>query len=188
MSGHAIEARLYAEDPQSGFLPQSGRVSLWVAPGEGVRVDAGIESGTVVPPDYDAMLAKLVVHGPTREVAVRRLERALLDTVLLGLTTNREFLMDIAKSEAFREARITTRLLDEWGRRQSDEGELTALAGASGCLARSTGKSSVEQLGRGGVADCAVRGGGNRGTARGAAPPPGSDTRWKQAGAPPRLN
>src|ERR1700757_2599471 len=94
LSGHAIEARLYAEDPENGFLPQSGTLIDWrPASGEGVRIDHGLAPGCMVTPFYDPMLAKLIAHGATREEARRRLIMALEDTVVLGLKTNRSFLI-----------------------------------------------------------------------------------------------
>ncbi|MEW6282374.1 MAG: biotin/lipoyl-containing protein, partial [Candidatus Eremiobacterota bacterium] len=84
--GHAVEARLYAEDPYT-YLPATGRVLAWRAD-PGVRVESGIETGDYVTPHYDPMLAKLIAHGPDRATALRRLDRALERTVLLGLTSN----------------------------------------------------------------------------------------------------
>jgi acetyl/propionyl-CoA carboxylase alpha subunit len=111
--GHAIEARLYAEDPAAGFLPQSGTLLRFRAPArEGVRIDAGVREGSVVSPDYDPMIAKVVAHGPTREVARRRLVAALEDTVALGVATNRRFLVELLGSAEFQEARIATDTLD----------------------------------------------------------------------------
>src|SRR6185295_18762554 len=94
LSGHAIEARLYAEDPENGFLPQSGTLIDWrPASGEGVRVDHGLAPGCTVSPFYDPMLAKLIAQGTTREEARRRLIVALEDTVALGVKTNRSLLI-----------------------------------------------------------------------------------------------
>ncbi|HEU5440880.1 MAG TPA: biotin carboxylase N-terminal domain-containing protein [Ktedonobacterales bacterium] len=92
--GHAIEARVYAEDPASGFLPATGQIALWRAPeaAAGVRVDAGITSGDLVSPYYDPLLVKISAHGATRAEALRRLERALATTTLLGVRTNLDFL------------------------------------------------------------------------------------------------
>jgi geranyl-CoA carboxylase alpha subunit len=112
-AGHAIEARLYAEDPAAGFLPQAGTLLRFRAPArEGVRVDAGVREGSVVSPHYDPMIAKVVAHGPTREAARRRLVAALEDTVALGVGTNRRFLVELLGSAEFREARIATDTLD----------------------------------------------------------------------------
>ncbi|MEV0383699.1 biotin carboxylase N-terminal domain-containing protein [Nonomuraea sp. NPDC050643] len=97
-SGHAVEARLYAED--SGYLPQTGVLRRFEVPGE-VRVDSGVESGSVVSPYYDAMLAKIVAHGPTRAAAVRRLVAALRGARLHGLTTNRDLLLKVLTHAEF---------------------------------------------------------------------------------------
>jgi geranyl-CoA carboxylase alpha subunit len=111
--GHAIEARLYAEDPYAGFLPQSGRLVRWRPPtGEGVRVDAGIVEGQEITPYYDPLLAKVIGFGETRELARRRLARAIHDTVALGPANNREFLASLLEDEIFVSARVTTRTLD----------------------------------------------------------------------------
>lgn len=92
-NGHAIEARLCAEDPAADFAPQSGRVLRWKAPeGLGVRVDHGLSSGLEISPYYDSMLAKIIAWGATRDEALRRLDMALRDTVALGIKTNVEFL------------------------------------------------------------------------------------------------
>lgn len=105
--GHAIEARLAAERPDSGFLPATGRVALWRAP-EGVRVDTGVETGSEIGVHYDSMIAKLIAHAPTREEARLRLARALDGLVVLGLDTNRAFLADLLRGDAFAAGRATT--------------------------------------------------------------------------------
>jgi geranyl-CoA carboxylase alpha subunit len=113
LRGHAIEARLYAEDPWAGFLPQLGEVFAWVeAEGEGVRVDAGIRAGQMISAFYDPMVAKIIGFGPSREVARRRLVQALRRCVLLGPITNRRFLIDLLDGEAFRTGEIKTDTLD----------------------------------------------------------------------------
>ena len=107
--GHAIEARLYAEDPAKGFLPQTGRVLIWTpAAGEGVRVDHGIRAGQDVSPWYDPMLAKVIAFGATRDEARRRLIRALEETLVLGLPTNRRFLLDLLAHSEFAAGGATT--------------------------------------------------------------------------------
>ena len=112
--GHAMEARLYAEDPGAGYLPQTGAVTAWRAPrGAGVRVDAGVASGSVVGADYDPLLAKVVASGSTREESRKRLADALDRTVCLGVRTNRTFLARVLRAPAFREGRATTAFLDE---------------------------------------------------------------------------
>ncbi|MDN5853441.1 MAG: carbamoyl-phosphate synthase subunit L, partial [Actinomycetia bacterium] len=112
-SGHAIEARVYAEDPYHDFLPQAGLAELvrWPAP-DRARVDEALRSGQEVGTAYDPMLAKIIVHGPTREAARRNLVAALDETAVLGLTTNVGFLRRLAASEAFRDAEIHTAWLD----------------------------------------------------------------------------
>ncbi|MES2947182.1 MAG: acetyl/propionyl/methylcrotonyl-CoA carboxylase subunit alpha [Pseudomonadota bacterium] len=122
LSGHAIEARLYAEDPYTGFTPQTGTV-LWWQPADamhaGVRVDDGIRQGSVVSPFYDPMVAKIIVHGRDRDDAIRRLRAALANTPLLGLKNNGRFLSDLVDHPAFRKAEMTTTLIDQW----MDQGE-----------------------------------------------------------------
>lgn len=100
--GHAIEARLNAEAPYKGFLPQTGRVLMLEWPRlPSVRVDSGIVEGGEVSPNYDSMLAKIIAHGETREEARQRLIGALERTTVLGLATNQEFLLELLRSEMF---------------------------------------------------------------------------------------
>jgi geranyl-CoA carboxylase alpha subunit len=98
--GHAIEARLCAEDPAQGFLPQSGRIVRWRAPA-GIRVDHALADGCVVPPFYDSMLARLIAHAATRPEAIAGLATALDETLCLGVTTNRAFLARLLRDPAF---------------------------------------------------------------------------------------
>ncbi|MGH2462994.1 MAG: acetyl/propionyl/methylcrotonyl-CoA carboxylase subunit alpha, partial [Candidatus Limnocylindria bacterium] len=107
--GHAIEARLYAEDPEHGFLPASGRVVevVWPA-GEGVRVDSGIRAGDLVTDRYDPLLGKVIVHAPTRAAAIRRLGEALAQTRLLGVRTNLRFLRWLVDQPAFTAGEMRT--------------------------------------------------------------------------------
>ena len=116
-NGHAIEVRLYAEDPYAGFAPQTGPVLHWQpsrALTAGVRIDSGIEQGGAVTPYYDPMVAKLIAHGRDRNDAIRRLMRALDDAPLVGLRTNGRFLRDLLDHPAFRQAALHTTLLDQW--------------------------------------------------------------------------
>ena len=114
LAGHAIEARLYAEDPAQGFLPCTGRIELWQpATGTGVRVDGGIESGQEVSAFYDPMLAKLIAWGEDRGTARRRLLAALNETVLLGPETNKRFLAEILRNPTFAQGKATTAFIDE---------------------------------------------------------------------------
>ncbi|MEV0201370.1 biotin carboxylase N-terminal domain-containing protein [Nonomuraea sp. NPDC050691] len=111
--GHAVEARLYAEDRD--HLPRTGVLSHFEIPGrgDGVRVDSGVESGSVVPPYYDAMLAKVIAHGATRGEAVRRLTAALRHARLHGVTTNRDLLVAVLAHPAFRAGDTHIGFLDE---------------------------------------------------------------------------
>ncbi|MBT4268267.1 MAG: acetyl-CoA carboxylase biotin carboxylase subunit [Deltaproteobacteria bacterium] len=114
LSGHAIEVRLYAEDPAQDFLPVTGTVDLWVpAEGEGVRIDSGIATGQEISPFYDPMLAKIIAWGETREMAGNRLVDALKRTTLFGTTTNKRFLMDVLERETFKKGQATTAFIEE---------------------------------------------------------------------------
>ena len=116
LTGHAVEARVYAEDPASGFLPTGGRIlALHEPEGPGVRVDSGVAEGFVVGSDYDPMLAKVIAHGSDRAEAVRRLDAALRDTVLLGLDTNVGFLRALLADDDVRAARLDTGLVGRRG-------------------------------------------------------------------------
>ena len=113
MAGHAMEARVYAEDPARGFLPTGGTVlELREPTGPGVRVDSGLVRGTVVGSDYDPMLAKVIAHAPDRSAALRALDTALAGTVVLGLTTNVEFLRFLLADTDVAAGRLDTGLLD----------------------------------------------------------------------------
>jgi geranyl-CoA carboxylase alpha subunit len=114
LRGHAIEARLYAEDPCSDFMPRTGRIVAWrPGEGEGVRVDHGLSEGTDVSPFYDPMLAKIIAFGADREQARRRLVRALKDTFLAGIDNNREFLVAALQRQDFIEGSATTAFIAE---------------------------------------------------------------------------
>jgi acetyl-CoA/propionyl-CoA carboxylase biotin carboxyl carrier protein len=110
-AGHAIEARIYAEDPSAGFLPQAGRATF-VRWSPRARVDAALEAGQEVGTFYDPMLGKVIAHGATREAARRALVAALDDTAIFGVTTNLGFSRDLVASDAFRDAAIDTGWLD----------------------------------------------------------------------------
>jgi propionyl-CoA carboxylase alpha chain len=110
MLGHAIEARLYAEDPANGFLPSTGAVHVWRPPAN-VRVDAALEEGAEIGIHYDPLLAKIVSYGMDRETALRKLVYALRSTAVLGLQTNREYLIQILESAEFRDGRAHTGFL-----------------------------------------------------------------------------
>ncbi len=107
LTGHAIEVRLYAEDPEGGFLPATGRIADLAWP-TGARVDTGIRAGDVVSDRYDPMLAKLIVHAPTRPAALARMREALEATRLLGVTTNLRYLRWLLRSEPMRSGEMRT--------------------------------------------------------------------------------
>tara|TARA_R110002072_G_scaffold935_22_gene7772 strand:- start:3277 stop:5298 length:2022 start_codon:yes stop_codon:yes gene_type:complete len=114
LTGHAIEVRLYTEDPSQDFLPTSGPVDLWSEPtGSAVRVDSGICSGQLISPFYDPMVAKIIASGPTREIARLRLIEALKDTVLFGPHHNRDFLVACLEKECFAAGEATTAFIAE---------------------------------------------------------------------------
>ncbi len=114
LDGHAIEVRIYAEDPARGFIPQTGRLGIFeAAEGAGVRIDHGVESGLTVSPFYDSMLAKLITWGRDREEARRRLVRALSQTTALGLTTNKTFLIQLLSETDFVDGAATTAFIDD---------------------------------------------------------------------------
>ncbi|MCO7191507.1 biotin carboxylase N-terminal domain-containing protein [Pseudonocardia sp. McavD-2-B] len=114
LHGHAIEARLYAEDVAAGYLPTSGTLTRLDWPADpGLRIDAGVVGGSHVPPHYDPMLAKVVMWAPTRDEAVSRLASALRRTRIAGLTTNRDLLVQVLEHDAFRRAEFSTSFLDD---------------------------------------------------------------------------
>jgi len=114
LHGHAIEARLYAEDPTRDFMPASGRIELWLDPcGDGIRVDCGITSGQEVSPFYDPLLAKVIAWGESRETARRRLISALDRSAVFGVATNRDFLIAALSTPRFAAGEATTALIDE---------------------------------------------------------------------------
>ena len=114
LTGHAIEVRLYAEDPCADFLPSTGPVALWSVPsGPGIRFDDGIATGGEVSPYYDAMVAKIIARGETRDAARRRLVAALRNTALFGLANNRDFLIDALEQSDFVSGSATTAFIAE---------------------------------------------------------------------------
>ena len=136
--GHAIEVRVYAEDPHQRFAPVSGRVTTWRMPeGPGVRVDAGVAADTTLPTEYDPLLAKLMVHAADRPTAVARLRRALAETAIGGIQTDLSFLRWLVDAPAFVTGDYDTGIIDDAWR---DGPELTdeerSLAGEVARLAR----------------------------------------------------
>jgi 3-methylcrotonyl-CoA carboxylase alpha subunit len=113
LDGHAVEARLYAEDPERGFLPSTGRLAALSFPhGDGLRIDSGVETGDVVTPFYDPMIAKVIAHAATRDAALDRLADALEQTLVAGPRSNAGFLAALARAEGFRRCEFDTGFID----------------------------------------------------------------------------
>ena len=112
--GHAIEARIYAEDPDRGFLPSTGRLLHLAIPpeGDGIRIDAGVEQGDAITPHYDPMIAKLIARGEDREQALARLTRGLAQFEVVGVSNNVDFLMRLVQSPSFANGNLDTALID----------------------------------------------------------------------------
>lgn len=130
--GHAIEARIVAEDPEHGFRPSIGKIAAWAEPkGPGIRVDTGFGPGAEVSRYYDSLIAKVIAHAETREGAIRRLESALLDFHVLGVKTNIAYILDVLRHPGFREGKIDTGFLDRefanWNGNQEIPRELGAI-------------------------------------------------------------
>ena len=134
LHGAAMEVRLYAEDPHNQFLPCTGTLGAFHQfVGAGVRFDSGVESGQEISPFYDPMLAKLITHGDTRAIALRRMNEALRETALFGLTTNRDFLIACTENERFAAGDFSTAFIaqefgDSMARVAISPPELAALA------------------------------------------------------------
>lgn len=117
IQGHAIEARICAENPDNNFLPATGALNVYALPEcvtferGAVRVDSGVRQGDAISPFYDSMVAKLIVHGDTRAQALARLDEALAQTHIVGLATNVQFLRRVARTEAFASAKLDTALI-----------------------------------------------------------------------------
>jgi acetyl/propionyl-CoA carboxylase alpha subunit len=139
-AGHAIEVRLYAEDPYDNFAPRAGRVTAWRMPdGPGVRVDAGVEADTDLPAEYDPLLAKVLVHASDRAGAIARLRRALDETLVGGVQTDAGFHRWLVDHPRFVAGRYDTSFIpDEWGSGAPPTDEERAAAAAAAMAARRT--------------------------------------------------
>ncbi len=117
LNGHAIEARVYAENPQKNFMPSVGRIKTWRTPeaNDGLRIDAGYRSGDAVSPYYDAMLAKVIAWAPTRALALRQLSGLLRRARIHGLRTNRDLLVNVLRHHAFLDGETDTAFFDTHG-------------------------------------------------------------------------
>jgi acetyl-CoA carboxylase biotin carboxylase subunit len=134
--GHAIEVRVYAEDPSQGFLPQAGVLSLYREPqGPGIRIDSGVEEGGTVPVNYDPLLAKLIVLAETRSDAIERALAALRNFPVLGIRTNIPFLIRVLAHQDFRSGRLHTGFIDQHLAALLGSGEIPieAIAAAAAC-------------------------------------------------------
>jgi acetyl/propionyl-CoA carboxylase alpha subunit len=119
--GHAIECRVYAEDPANGFLPSTGKLLQYIEPhGPGVRVDSGFSAGSEVTHFYDPLLAKLIVHGENREAAIQKMQTALKEFIVHGVVTNIDFMQSVLAHEDFANGKVTTR----WVEKTLDSGSL----------------------------------------------------------------
>jgi acetyl/propionyl-CoA carboxylase alpha subunit len=132
--GHAIEVRLYAEDPAQGFMPTPGKIEKIHWPtGPGIRVDSGIEEGQTIGTSFDSMLAKLIVYAPNRDHALARMKFALEETLIFGIGTNQDYLRAICSHPAVREGRVHTGFLGTEFKDYAphpSEGELSMIAEA----------------------------------------------------------
>ena len=137
MRGHAIEARIYAEDPAKEFLPAIGKLVHLSGPAasEHVRIDTGIEQGDAISPFYDPMIAKLIVWDETRELAVRRMSGALAEYQIVGVANNVDFLHRLVGSASFREAKLDTGLIEReknwiWPKHSEVTGDIAVVLAA----------------------------------------------------------
>lgn len=148
IQGHAIEARIIAEDPSKGFLPSIGRFLGWAEPqGPGIRFDGGFESGGEISQHYDSLIGKLIAQGATRDEAASRLIAGLEDTHVLGVRTNIAFLHRLASSETFERAAFHTKWIDQEGQGLLAEPEELPLELASLASAQSLGSGVLEAQG-----------------------------------------
>jgi 3-methylcrotonyl-CoA carboxylase alpha subunit len=138
LDGHAVEARLYAEDPERGFLPSTGKLlALQFPQGEGLRIDTGVEAGSEVTPFYDPMIAKLIAHGKNRGEALERLAKALDNTVVVGPRSNAGFLAALCRADGFRKGDFDTGFIDR---------NLSALGAVPQQLDRLAAAAGVQKL------------------------------------------
>ncbi len=131
--GHAIECRVYAEDPTTGFLPSTGKLLQFIQPqGPGIRVDSGFAAGDEVTHFYDPLLAKLIVHAGNREDAVQRMQSALNDFIVHGVVTNMDYMHAVLETDDFKQGKVTTRWVEtKFGEWSIPQPELNALIAAA---------------------------------------------------------
>jgi len=151
LDGHAAEARLYAEDPERGFLPSTGRlVALRFPDGEGLRIDSGVEAGDAVTPFYDPMIAKVIAHGADRAEALDRLAAALDATLVVGPRSNAGFLARLCGARGFRDGDFDTGFidshLDELGAAPQPRDQAAVAAGVAALLGREQARLAVNDI------------------------------------------
>jgi propionyl-CoA carboxylase alpha chain len=150
LAGHAVEVRLYAEDPANGFLPAAGPVTVWQpASSPAVRFDSGIEAGSVVGTRFDPMLAKVIAHAPTRREAALKLALALERTRVGGLTTNRDFLVATLRHDAYLAGDTTTDFIERHApaaRRETDAAERARAAAAAALWQQARNRRAAQVL------------------------------------------
>ncbi|MEN3040423.1 MAG: biotin carboxylase N-terminal domain-containing protein [Bacteroidia bacterium] len=147
-TGYAVEARLYAEDPSADFRPATGRILYWQVPDlPYLRVDSGIETGSLISPLYDPMIAKIIVHAPTREMGIQRLRYALAQITCIGLTHNQSFLRSLCSDPEFIRGEYDTRFLERRPDllKANHIEENTLIAWAAGLTVWRVVKSTVER-------------------------------------------
>jgi 3-methylcrotonyl-CoA carboxylase alpha subunit len=138
LAGHAVEARLYAEDPERGFLPSTGKLlALQFPSAEGLRIDSGVEAGSTITPFYDPLIAKLIAHGADRVEALDKLAGALDGTIVIGPRSNAGFLAALCRAPAFRAGEFDTGFID---------GHLVELGAAPQGLDRAAAATAVQKL------------------------------------------
>src|SRR5690606_5995012 len=138
--GHAIEVRVYAEDPHNNFLPVTGDILRWQVP-DTVRVDAGVQSGDIVSPHYDPMLAKIIAHGHDRATAIRKLDYALAKLQFMGMKNNVHFLRQVLTHPEHVKGNISTQFLDDYSELMTAKPQLSPSAVIAVALAQGTGTS-----------------------------------------------
>ena len=170
--GHAIECRIYAEDPDNNYLPSPGKITLLLLPsGPGIRRDSGMYEGWTVPMDYDPLLAKLIGYGTDRDQAIGRLTRALNEYFVGGIKTNISLFRRILSNEEFRAAKMDTGFLDRLLKQKQDVGEVDP----------QVKEVAVIAAGMFAVLGTAAAGRGERAVLEDSAAKPGASSNWKSA-------
>jgi acyl-CoA carboxylase subunit alpha len=148
LDGHAIEARLTAEDPAAAYRPSTGTFTRFEIPADaGVRVDSGVETGSTVPPYYDSLVAKVIAHGPTRDATIRALVTALRRSRLEGPTTNRDQLVRVLEHDTFRAGDLHTEFLADHDTTAPLTGRLDAAAAAVALAEVAANRATARVLG-----------------------------------------